>query len=111
MISEQSHQAKSIFLAAIDEHAPEQWPAFVERACAGDGPLRAEVERLLRAQAALGSFHEAPRAAPPETVDHPLPERPGTVLGPYKLLRPIGEGAWAWSTWPSRSNRSAAGSR
>jgi hypothetical protein len=36
---EQTNQAKSIFLAAIDEHTREQWPAFVEEACAGDARL------------------------------------------------------------------------
>jgi hypothetical protein len=27
-------------------------------------------------------------------------ERPGTEIGPYKLLEQIGEGAWAWYSWP-----------
>src|SRR5262245_50728079 len=40
-----SNQAKSIFLAAIEEYAPEQWPVFLEQACAGDALLRAEVEK------------------------------------------------------------------
>src|SRR5262249_7597418 len=91
-MAEQSNQAKSIFLEAIEKHAAEHWPAFLEQACAGDVLLRAEVEKLLRAQAALGSFHEAPRSADFETVDHPLRERPGTVLGPYRLVQRIGEG-------------------
>jgi serine/threonine protein kinase len=93
-MSEQSDQAKSIFLEAIEEHAPEQWPAFLEQACRGDVPLRAAVEKLLRAQAAIGSFHEAPRSAPPATVDGPITERPGTIIGPYKLLEQIGEGGF-----------------
>jgi serine/threonine protein kinase/tetratricopeptide (TPR) repeat protein len=88
----ESNQAKAIFLEAIEAHTPERWPAFVEQACAGDTAVRAEVERLLRAQAALGSFHEATRTAQPETADHRVAEAPGAVLGPYKLLRQIGEG-------------------
>src|SRR5262245_6016415 len=87
-----SNQAKSIFLAAIEEHAPEQWPAFLEGACAGNAALRAEVEQLLQARAELGSFHEAPRPALGATVDVAGHERPGTVIGPYKLLQQIGEG-------------------
>ena len=63
MMGGQANDAKAIFLAALDDHAPEQWPALVEQASAGDEQLRAEVERLLRAQAAIGSFHEAPRAS------------------------------------------------
>jgi serine/threonine protein kinase/tetratricopeptide (TPR) repeat protein len=89
-----SNRVKSIFLAAIDEHPPGQWPAFLDRACAGDLPLRAEVERLLRAQVAMGSFHEAPGAAEPATVDEWVAEAAGTSVGPYKLLRQIGEGGF-----------------
>src|SRR5262245_6633223 len=91
-MGERADRVKSILLEAIEGHAPEQWPAVLEPACAGDVRLRAEVEKLLRAQAAMGSFHEAPRPALSETVDHPGPERPGTVIGPYKVLRQIGEG-------------------
>jgi serine/threonine protein kinase/tetratricopeptide (TPR) repeat protein len=92
MMGEQSSRAKAIFLAAVDEQTPEQWPTFLEQACGGDGSLRAEVQKLLHAHAALGSFHESPRSALVETVDHLPAERPGTVIGPYRLLRPISEG-------------------
>ncbi|HKB41833.1 MAG TPA: serine/threonine-protein kinase, partial [Gemmataceae bacterium] len=93
-MGERSNQVKAIFLEAIDEHAPEQWPGFLEQACAGDVPLRAEVEKLLRAQAAMGSFHEPPQFAPPAAVDRLITERPGTIIGPYKLLEQIGEGGF-----------------
>jgi hypothetical protein len=49
-MGEQSHPAKAIFLKAIEEHTPEQWPAFLERACAGNVRVRAEGEKLLSAQ-------------------------------------------------------------
>jgi len=63
------------------------------QACAGDVRLRAEVERLLRSRSELGSFHESPRPDPPATVDAPIiGERPGTAIGPYKLIQQIGEG-------------------
>jgi serine/threonine-protein kinase len=92
-VSDPSHQAKSIFLAAIEEHAPEQWPGFLDQACAGDVRLRADVEKLLRARSELGSFHEQPRAAPLATVDAPIiGERPGMAIGPYRLIEQIGEG-------------------
>jgi serine/threonine protein kinase len=93
-MAEQSRQAKSIFLAAIEEHMPEHWSAFLEQACAGDVFLRARVEKLLHAQASLGSFHEARRLALPATLDEPVTERPGTIIGPYKLLEQIGEGGF-----------------
>jgi serine/threonine protein kinase/tetratricopeptide (TPR) repeat protein len=89
-----SSRAKSIFLAAIEGQGPEQWPAFLEQACAGDTELRAEVDRLLRARSELGSFHEAVRPALFATADEPVRERPGTAVGPYKLLEQIGEGGF-----------------
>jgi serine/threonine protein kinase/tetratricopeptide (TPR) repeat protein len=94
MMGEQSNQVKAIFLAAIDEHAPERWPAFLDQACAGDVALRARVEKLLRAQCALGSFHEASRSALSATIDYPIAEGPGTAIDLYKLLEPIGEGGF-----------------
>jgi serine/threonine protein kinase len=93
-MGEQSNQAKAIFLTAIDEYTPEHWPGFLDQACAGDVLLRAQVEKLLRAQAALGSFHEASRPALLATIDYPVMEGPGTVIGPYKLLEQIGEGGF-----------------
>jgi eukaryotic-like serine/threonine-protein kinase len=89
-----SNQAKSIFLAAIEDHAPEEWPAFVEQACAGDVLIRTQVEKLLRAQSEMGSFHEAPRSALLAPGDAPISERTGTMIGPYKLLEQIGEGGF-----------------
>jgi WD40 repeat protein/serine/threonine protein kinase/tetratricopeptide (TPR) repeat protein len=92
-VSDPPNQAKSIFLAAIEEHAPEQWLGFLDQACAGDVRLRAEVEKLLRARSELGSFHEPPRPVPLATIDAPMiGERPGTAIGPYKLIEQIGEG-------------------
>jgi serine/threonine protein kinase/tetratricopeptide (TPR) repeat protein len=91
-MAEQSNRAKSIFLEAVDGHPPEGWPAFLDGACAGDAPLRAEVEKLLRAQMALGSFQEATRPAP--AAGEPADEGPGTAVGPYRVLERIGEGGF-----------------
>jgi serine/threonine protein kinase/Tfp pilus assembly protein PilF len=94
-MSDRSERAKSIFLEALDRHTPEQWPAFVAEACAGDDDLRAGVEKLLRARAEMGSFHEQPQTRSPTTVDEaPVSERPGTMIGAYKLLEQIGEGGF-----------------
>jgi serine/threonine protein kinase/tetratricopeptide (TPR) repeat protein len=90
----QQNRAKSIFLEAIERHAPGEWPAFLEQACAGDVRLQAEVEQLLRVQASMGSFHEVPRFPLPATAEEAISERPGTVIGPYKLLEQIGEGGF-----------------
>jgi WD40 repeat protein/serine/threonine protein kinase len=54
--------------------------------------LRQRVEQFLSAQGEIGSFLEPPASRPVLTIDPPVSERPGTVLGPYKLMEQIGEG-------------------
>ncbi len=92
MSHKQTERAKSIFLTAIDDHEPDNWPAYLNEACADDGELRAQVEQLLKAHQELGSFHESANPEPDPTVIGPLTEGPGTEIGPYKLLQQIGEG-------------------
>jgi eukaryotic-like serine/threonine-protein kinase len=79
--------ARDIFLAAIRLPAEEQ-EAYLREACGDDQELHRRVSLLLRAQAEIGSFH----APPDHTIDQPATESPGTVIGPYKLIEPIGEG-------------------
>jgi serine/threonine protein kinase/tetratricopeptide (TPR) repeat protein len=93
-MSDAANRAKAIFLEAVEKHPQEQWPAFLDQACGGDASLRVEVEKLLRARAELGSFHEAACSSPVATVDEPVTEGPGTVIGPYKFLEQIGEGGF-----------------
>ena len=49
------------------------------------------MERLLQSNELLGSFHDDPWPAA-AAVDVAVAERPGTVIGHYKLLQQIGEG-------------------
>src|SRR5437867_3812022 len=87
-------QARSIFLGALDR-TPNQWPAFLDEACGEDAPVRVRVEQLLRAHQKLGSIHHGDAVAPLRTVDYQaVAERPGSVIGPYKLLEQIGEGGF-----------------
>jgi serine/threonine protein kinase len=84
---------KSIFEAAVEQASPGERAAYLDRACADNPRLRQEVEELLAAHDRLGSIYEDIR--PPvaaATADGPLTERPGAVIGPYKLLQQIGEG-------------------
>ncbi len=85
---------ESIFFAALGMHTPAERMGFLNEACAGNDELRASVERMLAAQAGVGSFLEQPAISGDATVLHEpsITERPGTVIGPYKLLQQIGEG-------------------
>jgi serine/threonine protein kinase/Flp pilus assembly protein TadD len=83
---------KTIFGHALGLSSPEERAAYLQQACAEDLALRAEIEALLQADQDAGSFlgeHE-PRSV--ATINDPITERPGTVIGPYKLMEQIGEG-------------------
>jgi serine/threonine protein kinase/tetratricopeptide (TPR) repeat protein len=68
--------------------------AFLEKACIDDPGMRQRLEVLLHAHEHPGSFLGGPAAALAATIDQPISERPGTVIGPYKLLEQIGEGGF-----------------
>jgi serine/threonine protein kinase len=86
-------QAEEILQAAVEKKTPAEQAAFLAGACGQDADLRAKVEGLLRAHEQAGSFLEQPLFEPGPTIDQPaITERPGTVIGPYKLLQEIGEG-------------------
>jgi serine/threonine protein kinase/tetratricopeptide (TPR) repeat protein len=98
-MNEGANAAKAIFLEAVERHDPEQWPAFLDRACAGQPELRRRVEVLLQAHREAGTEQhradgEGPAPGPVATVEEAIHERPGTVVGPYQLLEQIGEGGF-----------------
>jgi non-specific serine/threonine protein kinase/serine/threonine-protein kinase len=84
--------AEEIFHDAL-ARLPAERPAFLAGACAGDEALQRRVEALLHAHENPGSFLADQRPGPAATVDElVVSERPGTVIGPYKLMEEIGEG-------------------
>src|SRR5437868_1166929 len=88
-------RANELFLQALELGSPGERQEYLDGACAGDAALRAEVEALLEAGARAGSFLESPARDQVATVDEPASaERPGTVIGSYKLLEQIGEGGF-----------------
>src|SRR5262249_31805886 len=96
-MAEWNSQANDVFLRAAEVESPVERRLFLDQQCGDDAGLRAQVEALLAASAKVGSFLNQPAAkalvAGQGTVDHePIGERPGTVIGPYKLLEQIGEG-------------------
>ncbi len=80
-------EARDLFLAALD-HPPDERPAFLQKACAGNEELRREVESLLAHHDDDGSsaLMEATTAVRPP---QPAPPR---RIGPYRLLQKLGEG-------------------
>src|SRR6516225_5365792 len=89
------NKAKAIFLAAIESRRPDQWAAYIDEACAGDQDLRGRVEVLLRAHTGPDSMFDNSRLGLIATIDDPVvTEKPGTVIGSYKLLEQIGEGGF-----------------
>src|SRR5262245_10432381 len=93
-ISERSRamDEASIFQAALSQPSPEDRAAFLDQACGGNADLRHSVELLLRAHDKAGGFLADSPAPGGVTIDHPVTERPGTVIGSYKLVEQIGEG-------------------
>ncbi|MFC1597048.1 protein kinase [Planctomycetota bacterium] len=86
-------KANTIFQKAIEIESPDQRRTFVEEACSGDAGLRVQVEALLDAIEQAGSFLESPAPEVDFTqVMPPIAEKPGTVIGRYKLMEEIGEG-------------------
>jgi tetratricopeptide (TPR) repeat protein len=90
-MSTQSNKARAIFQEAIEQHLPDSRATFLNNACGEDLELRERVERLLRSHEQLGSFHEQTQHDD-ASASQPQMERPGTVIGPYKLLQEIGHG-------------------
>lgn len=89
MSDDRHRQAKELFWEALELPAQDQ-DAFVEKACAGDDALRAEVQAMLAADRNQDDFLATPIAeqiadAPP-AIDH---------LGQFKLLDIVGSGGMA----------------
>jgi TolB-like protein len=91
---------KAIFLEAI-ELDPDERAAFLARACGADTGLRNEVESLLTAHDDERPFLEAPpiagaaqalSASFDETDSVRTQLQPGTRIGQYEVLEPIGSG-------------------
>src|SRR5688572_20772683 len=85
-------KARELFLHAVGNLPPEKWEGYVSDACSGDADLEQQVRCLLQVHREAGSFLEAPAPGLDATLNQPLLEKPGTQIGPYKLLQQIGEG-------------------
>jgi serine/threonine protein kinase len=84
-----------VFNEAIRQSPGKDRAAYLDEVCGDDAELRERVERLLRAFAEAGSFLESPAAELAATADAlTIAGLPGLMIGPYKLLKQIGEGGF-----------------
>ncbi len=95
MFDDRWERVRSAF-AAASEADVEQRPTVLDRECGDDPDLRREVESLLRAskQSMIGTGEGRRAAAGVAAQASPAREGPGTWIGPYRLVRPIGEGGF-----------------
>jgi eukaryotic-like serine/threonine-protein kinase len=94
-MNERQQKVEELFQAALELDSPDERTDFLDRMCAGEPALRAEVEELLRAaEAAEAVFQPCERARAAERIKpaEPLQESSGSLIGRYKLLEEIGEG-------------------
>ncbi|MEO1087884.1 MAG: hypothetical protein AAFY88_26925, partial [Acidobacteriota bacterium] len=101
---------RTVFEGALDKE-PSQVGAFLDQACGDDRALRSAVEELLRIDREAGAFLDrplvpeaSPSGEPSSRVSSPSPspvasgstraaaEAAPDRLGPYRILRRIGQG-------------------
>lgn len=86
--------ARDLFAQAIEIEESAERERFVEEACAGRSDLHAEVSALLRAFGNAGDFLDQTDRPPEFTVSPVIGEQPGSRIGPYTILRRLGEGGF-----------------
>jgi serine/threonine protein kinase len=95
---------RDIFLGALEHPTPEARAAYLDGACGGDPALRAAVEGLLL-NYKQDSFLESPAIDSPQlaatgrarggtAIVGAVTEKPGDMVGRYKLMEKIGEGGF-----------------
>jgi serine/threonine protein kinase/tetratricopeptide (TPR) repeat protein len=84
----------AIFDKALDIALPTERQAYLDKVCAGRPEIRQQVEALLAAYEKSGGSRELLPSGHAATLDAPLLEGPGTIIGPYKLQEEIGHGGF-----------------
>ena len=81
---------REIFLQAIEQYQPDEWPAFLDQQCSDNPDLRNQVEVLLKSHQELGTFQDDVRRTDDTRAEET--SMSGSRIGRYKLLQSIGEG-------------------
>ncbi len=87
-------EEKEIFNRARHIAAPEERAAYLQEACGHDPAAMHRLLELLRIYEEERSFLESSPVGHVPSVEAPIAECPGTIIGPYKLLEQIGEGGF-----------------
>jgi serine/threonine protein kinase len=85
---------QAIFEVARKIDSREAREAYLQQVCGDNTAIGLRVRTLLKAYEESASFLESPAVPLVATLDEPIAEHPGTVIGPYKLLEQIGEGGF-----------------
>jgi len=90
---------KALFNVARHLDSPGARAEYLRQACGTDANLLERVQVLLHAYEEQASFLESPPlVAASLTIEQPVTEAPGTVIGPNKLIEQVGEGGMG-SVW------------
>ncbi len=112
--SERWKQVERLYHRVLDS-PPDQRAALLGESCAADPDLRREVESLLEAREDAGAFLSSGNLSPHLATLHAAAESPapGSPIGPYEILAPLGSGGMGrsiarairvWSArWRSKS--------
>jgi serine/threonine protein kinase/Flp pilus assembly protein TadD len=84
---------EEVFCEAMARSGQER-AAYLDHACADNPGMRASVEALLRANVGASGFIEGAAPGLVATLAQPITERPGMLIGSYKLIEQIGEGGF-----------------
>ena len=84
-MASEKQDIQAIFNEAIVLVSEEDRLRYLDQACGDDLQMRARAEALLHAHSEAGGFFGGKFSAAEETKILPIAERPGTIIGPYKL--------------------------
>src|SRR5262249_37790624 len=85
---------RAIFEVARKIDSREAREAYLQQVCGDKTAIGLRVRALLKAYEESASFLESGAVPSVATLEEPIAERPGTLIGPYKLIEQIGEGGF-----------------
>src|SRR5688572_7201300 len=92
-MTDPSCDEEAIFKVACQIQSPEARALYLKQVCGQDAVSFDRIKALLKVYEEESRFLCAPPPGFELTVDIPtLTEKPGDIIGPYKLLQQIGEG-------------------